>query len=46
MMVQITADSVDVIETPLDLLAQRHEVFLDGLVKRGDVKFGILQKIE
>ena len=40
------ADSVDVIETPLDLLAQRYEVLLDGLVERGNVKFGILQEIE
>lgn len=42
----MTADTVDIIESSLDLLAQWNEYILYGLVDRFHVEFRVFEKIE
>ncbi len=42
----MSADAVDIIETPLDLFAQWNKLLLDNLIQRFGIKLWILQKIE
>jgi hypothetical protein len=46
MLVQMTTDTVDVVETPLYLLTQGYELFLDSLVDRSYVELRVLQEIQ
>ena len=46
MLIQVAADSIDIIKAPLNLLAQRHQMLLDSFIKRPDIKLGILQEIK
>ena len=45
-LVQMATDAVDVVKAPFDLVSQWYEMFLDHLVDRAYVEFGIFEEIQ
>lgn len=45
MLVQITANTVNVVKAPFNLLAKWHHVLLDNLVKRSHVELGVFKEV-
>ena len=46
MLVQLAADAINIVESPLNFLSQGHEIFLNHLVDRTHVELRVLQKIQ
>ena len=46
MLIQVAADSIDIVKSPLNLLTQRNKTFLYCLVYRSDIKLWVFQEIK